>query len=551
MLKVKAISSLEKVLLGDQFEKFSELKSIHAARGERASFQIVVETIPTTDNRGNITIKTAVSPDFEEITTVDEVGYIPSEFPVDLLRADDDYLTKTPGLFPDALYPVKDNTLKIRQHSLHTLFLTLDIPQDMRSDSYDFAVTITDTRDESEYTVHVTLHIANVTMPANDLLYTQWMHCDSIADYFGVEMMSERHWTLIEQYIKTAARTGVTMMLTPLFTPPLDTAVGGQRPTMQLVHVELKNDEYHFDFSLFDRWVEMCHKYGIRYFEMSHLYTQWGVECCPKIIVEVNGQNEHLFGWHTKADGVEYKTFLSQFLPAFTSHLKTLGIDKNVYFHISDEPSLKREYDFDNYKKAKEFLAPYLVGFKMMDALSNIEFYDKGLIEIPVCATNHIEPFMERDIKERWCYYCCSQGEKVGNRFFAMPSYRNRILGIQMYVADMIGFLHWGYNFYYSAGATKKLDPYICSDGDLAWPSGDTYSVYPYDGKAIESIRTKVFYDALQDRMLLKKLEEKIGRTAVLDLINEIAGEKIDFSHYPRSADFLIKLHDAVLAALA
>ncbi len=551
MLKVKAISSLEKVFLGDELQNFEELKCIHAAKGERISFQVVVDIVADTTNRGGVLIKPAVSAEFKDITTVDEVGYIPSQFPADILRSDDDYLTKTPGLFPDVLYPVKNAISKARQFSLFTYFITLEIPLDYAIGEHDFVFSVTDTRDESVQDVHVKLDVVDVVMPTSDLLFTQWLHCDSIADYFGVEMMSPAHWELIEQFIKTAAHTGINMILTPLFTPPLDTAVGGERPTMQLVQVCLEDDRFTFDFSLLDRWVDLCHKYGIHHFEMSHLYTQWGVECCPKIMVNVHGEIKHLFGWHTKADGNEYKAFLSQFLPALTAHLKELGIAENVYFHISDEPSLKREYDFDNYKTAKDFISPFIKDFKMIDALSNIEFYDKGLIEIPVCATNHIEPFLEREIKERWCYYCCSQGEGVGNRFFAMPSYRNRILGVQLYLTNMVGFLQWGYNFYYCAGATQKIDPYVSSDCNLAWPSGDAYSVYPYEGRAIESIRTKVFFDALQDRMLLLKLEEKIGRESVIKLIDEIAGEKIDFSHYPRNTHFLIKLHDAVLAALA
>ena len=431
------------------------------------------------------------------------------------------------------------------------LFVTVDLPKDMAAGKYPLSVAITDQRDGSVCTAKIDVCLAPIAIAENDLIFTQWFHCDSIADFHGVEMMSEEHWQLIEQYIKTAARTGISMLLTPLFTPPLDTAVGGERPTMQLVGVSLENGCYSFDFSLLDRWVDLCQKYGIVYFEMSHLYTQWGVEFCPKIVVNVNGKNEKLFGWHTAAQGDAYRKFLSAFLPELTEHLKKLGIAERCYFHISDEPSLKREHDFENYKAAKEFLAPYVDGFKMIDALSNIEFYEKGLIEIPVCATDHIRPFMEKDIKERWCYYCCGQGDKVGNRFFAMPSYRNRILGVQMYVADMVGFLQWGYNFYYSARAEKKINPYITSDGDQAWPSGDPYSVYPYENGAVESLRTKVFYDALQDRILLKQLEQKIGRQAVLEMIFDLAGGEIDFENYPRNNKFLVELHDAVLKALA
>ena len=238
-------------------------------------------------------------------------------------------------------------------------------------------------------------------------------------------------------------------------------------------------------------------------------------------------------------------------MPALTAELDKLGIADKCYFHISDEPSISPEKpDYENYLAAKEFVAPLLKGCKIMDALSHVEFYDNGLIEYPVCSTNHLAPFMERDIKERWCYYCCSQGDKVANRFFAMPSYRNRISGVQLYVGDMVGFLQWGFNFYYSANAVHKIDPYVTSDGLRAWPSGDPYSVYPYRGTAIESIRSVVFFEGLQDRMLLKMLEKKIGRDKVLALISELAGGEVTFEEYPKNSKFLVQLHDRVLKML-
>ncbi len=549
MIKAKAIISLEKVMLTNDPDEFESVKILNSARGERISFQVIIKE----DKIGSRSdVKMSVRSKLLENITVATVGYIPSEMPVYIERCDDDYISKDPGLFPDVLYPVKrTDKIILGRYAPKTLWFTVNIPQDIEPGQYPVCITFTDLKDNSKTKVRVVINVINTVIDKNDLIFTQWFHCDSIADYFGVKMMSQQHWKLIEQFIKTAARTGITMLLTPLFTPPLDTAVGTQRPTMQLVRVVKTGDKYDFDFSLLDKWVDICHKYGIEYFEMSHLFTQWGVAYCPKIIVNVNGKDEHLFGWHVAAMSDMYKDFLSQFLPALTSHLEALKIADKCYFHISDEPSADpKKPDYENYLAAKKFVSAYLKGYKIIDALSNVEFYDNGLIEYPICSTNHIQPFMERDIKERWCYYCCSQGDKVSNRFFAMPSYRNRIMGVQLYAADMTGFLQWGYNFYYSAGAENKIDPYLTSDGIHSWPSGDPYSVYPYKGGAIESIRTVVFYQGLQDRMLLKMLERKIGRDRVLSLIEELAGEQITFENYPRNNKFLTELHDKVLEML-
>ena len=54
--------------------------------------------------------------------------------------------------------------------------------------------------------------------------------------------------------------------------------------------------------------------------------------------------------------------------------------------------------------------------------------------------------------------------------------------------------------------------------------------MYPYEKGAIESIRTVVFYEGLQDRMLLKALEKKIGAEAVRNMVREVAGCQVRFT---------------------
>ena len=131
-----------------------------------------------------------------------------------------------------------------------------------------------------------------------------------------------------------------------------------------------------------------------------------------------------------------------------------------------------------------------------------------------------------------------------------MPSYRNRIMGVQLYKHGIKGFLHWGYNFYYTQFAVKKIDPFAVTDAGAAFPSGDAFSVYPNDDDVAPSIRQKVFSNGLEDLRLLELLEEKIGRTAVLNLLEKVAGMDITFTEYPREEAFFERLYDAVFEKL-
>ena len=260
-------------------------------------------------------------------------------------------------------------------------------------------------------------------------------------------------------------------------------------------------------------------------------------------MVEEFGRQTKKFGWHTNADDSEYIEFLDAFLPALTSYLKQKGIDKKTYFHISDEPN---ETHLESYKKARTIVKKHLSEFKIIDALSNIEFYKKGLIDIPVAATNHINSFLEEDIKERWTYYCCGQSKDVSNRFFAMPSVRNRVIGSQLYKYDINGFLHWGYNFYYSQHSKRVINPYITTDADGAFQSGDAFSVYPYNDEVAESIRIKVFKDALQDLRAMKLLEKYKGKEFVIKTIEEEMNCEILFDKIPFFGDYVIKYRERI-----
>lgn len=77
-----------------------------------------------------------------------------------------------------------------------------------------------------------------------------------------------------------------------------------------------------------------------------------------------------------------------------------------------------------------------------------------------------------------------------------MPSYRNRILGLQIYKFNIEGFLQWGYNFYYNQYSLKKINPYIISSADKAFPSGDAFSVYPVTNGAGLSLRANIISSA-------------------------------------------------------
>jgi hypothetical protein len=550
MLRAILISSLDKVFLDTKINTLEPLYSASPYRNTTFSFQIAMtETACDAAHRRFVGI--SLDGIEQSAVTLRTVELIPSNMPAYPTRYDTEYVRTTPGLYPDLLQPLQmEGRVPCVMGQTRTVWVDIDTSA-LPDGKNDIKVNIID--GEATYTLTLALNVIPASLPEVDFPVTQWFHYDCLASYYNVPVFSERHWEIVENFIKTFIKCGNNTLLTPVFTPALDTYVGGERPTVQLVGVARDAEgKYTFDFSLLTRFMDMADRLGIKYFEIAHFFTQWGAAHAPKVMASTPNGYERIFGWDTDATGEEYTAFIRQFITELLDFLKARGDDKRCFFHISDEPQLAH---LEQYMKSKNSVLDLLEGYVIMDALSNVDFYRQGIIKNPIPCNNHIEPFLEAYAEEGredlWTYYCCSQNRHVSNRFFGSPGARTRYIGVQFYRNKISGFLQWGYNFYYNQGSHDLINPYIDSTGNYFVPSGDTYSVYPAtDGNALESVRILHFREGLDDMRALYLAESLVGREKVLEIIEpivkEMTGENIVFSRcIDRSSD-MMKLREKI-----
>ena len=534
----KLISSLEKVFPSDAMPKAQTEGSM--LKNEIYSFQLVgiFQNYENFEAYFDLTIDSALS----DCISVYQVGYVPSTFPALTDNfADDDYITKAPGLFPDPLYKIRDGRLRLIPGQLRSFWFAVEPEGKIPAGTYPIRIKLDDREHNWHCELTFMLEIIDAALPKQDLLCTGWFHGDCLSVLHNTEMQSDDYFALTEKYLKIYKKFGHNMILTPVFTPPLDTDIGGERPTNQLVDVTVTDGTYSFDFTNLKRWIGLCKSCGIEYFEISHLFTQWGAYHAPKIMATVNGSYQKIFGWETDSLSPEYHAFLDAFLPKLKEFLTAEGVYVNCLFHVSDEPHADHR---EQYEKVRKALLCHIEEDRLFDALSDFSFYENGLIHRPVVPVDVINPFVEHAVKPLWAYYCCCQGKKVANRFMAMPSYRNRVLGYQLYKHDIEGFLQWGFNFWFSGKSRYVIDPFADTSSGDCFPSGDAFVVYPLDkqGDVTVSLRLYVFHDALQDLRALKLLESYIGKDAVMAMLTDIQG----FEEYPRDNDALLLLRETI-----
>ena len=308
------------------------------------------------------------------------------------------------------------------------------------------------------------LDVQNFTLPEQQMIRFEWFHADCLASYYQVEPWSEKHWKIVENFAGNAFQHGINMLYTPLWTPPLDTAVGHQRPTCQLLEIELDlaNMKYSFNFDRLRRYIRMGRKIGFRRFSMSHLFTQWGAEFTPKIVASLRNVDKNtalnrygsesefvslagsgavpIFGWRVRSTSKEYADFLQQLMPVLLDVLRSeASLQAPVSFPFLNEPGMNH---ISTYAQLVAMIRPLLQELKTIEALSSFEFYKNGLVQNPVPSIAHLEDFVAR-LKAAGTYYCCTRKSMLPTAssvfLHAAPAYSARLPGCMTLKVSCIG----------------------------------------------------------------------------------------------------------------
>lgn len=389
----------------------------------------------------------------------------------------------------------------------------------------------------------LTLHVIPAELPENTLFYTNWFHYDCLADLYRLPLYSDAYFEMLEGHIRNAVKNGMTTLLTPAFTPALDTPVGMERRNVQLVSVTRENGTYHFDFTLLERFVRLALSCGIRYIEHCHLFSQWGATSAVNIYGTENGEYKRLFSWDDPADGEAYASFLQVYLKEFLDFAKKSGISDRLLFHISDEPNAEQAPGYSRaWAVVKNLLADYPVG----DALSNYSLYEEGLVQMPIVSTHNADDFFGK-CNNFMLYYTGGHMESgLSNRMLTSSPQKTRMLGVQLYKYRAKGFLHWGYNYYYGRMCHGVFDPAQDPCGYRNMPAV-SYLVYPlFDQTVASSLREIQMRDAMSDYAALKKLESLIGYDATMRFCTDFFGTEITVFTCPSSGEKLLAFREAL-----
>lgn len=413
---------------------------------------------------------------------------------------DEHLVAKAPAEVPDPLLDVRSVSVEAGRNQ--PIWLTVYVPETTKPGEYTTEVEII--ADGIPQIVPVKISVHPVTLPDDRTLFlTNWFNPGNIASAHRLQIWSEAYWKMLEAYARIMADHRQNVVITPI---------------MELI--KGRDDgkgNLSFDFSRFDRWVDLFKKAGvIGYIEGGHLggrseweapdfNASWPTIFMPDGSVRTNPS--------VKVTSEEYKQFLSVFLPALQQHLEERGL-LDVYFqHLCDEPI---SANAESYKKLASYVREYAPKLKIIDACMCSELV--GALDIWVPQPPHyekdIEFFRERQKAgdQVWFYTCLSPKGKYMNRFIDYPLIDVRLLHWVNFKYGLTGYLHWGLNYWRNEDPFGQLEPDWGGGNYL--PPGDSHIIYPGKRGPISSIRFEALRDGVEDFELLKLLEKKDAKKA-------------------------------------
>jgi hypothetical protein len=495
--------------------------TVDVARNERCSFQLGLRA----EGTGLLRVRVQVDAPSGLTAQVKRVGFVPVAHHNTPQQGDDadlDGRRQIPGFVPDPLF--EESEVVLPPGETHAFWVSVTVDAEATPGSHEVSVVVSPEGEaEQRHTAWVRVHDVCLE-PRRGFAVTNWFYADALIDWYQTDLFDKRFWEVAARYVRDVVDHNQDTLYVPVFTPPLD---GVKRPS-QLLRVERIGDHrYRFDWQDVARYVALARNTGVSNFEWCHFFTQWGARNAIRVY-QGQGRDEKLL-WEpdTAATSDTYRLFLAQYLPELYRFLQVEGIVAQSFFHVSDEPH--GESDLAAYREAREMLGELAPWMRVMDALTELDFAQQGLTDMPIPSIRTALDFVAAGVPS-WCYYCCGPRGRYLNRLLDTPLSKIAMHGFLFYRWPFQGFLHWGYNYWYESQTRRMIDPYFVQDGlawERGWAYGDPFMVYPGAGGPVDSMRWEVFSEALQDYALLQTLD--------VDRESELLAPIKSFEDFPKS----------------
>ena len=441
--------------------------TLRAWQGERANIQAVLYS---KSDQGNLSVRMTEWKKGGKATGIKDAGearFVNYVITDDYASCGNHPMSWDKWLVADVIDQDKPHAVPAME--TRPVWCTLEIPRGIEAGEYATALEVVDEAGKVVKSLELTVIVDSHELPE---VKDQKFHLDfwqqpyAVSRYYGVERWSDEHLEALRPYLKALGRAGQRVVSAILFYEPWGEQTHDLFDPM-VQTVKKADGTWAYDYTVFDKYVELCAEYGIDKYINCFSMVPWDMS-----FRYWDEASESYKAVQTNTATEEYRELWTSFLTAFKAHL----IEKGWFEKTNIALDERQEADMLN-----AYAIAGGLGFNMALAGN----YHNSLCDKfrDLCVQLGQEGrFTAAQLAERkakgWVstyYTSCANAEPniYSNSFPAEAAY------LPIYAAKMNldGYLHW---------AWMNWDEHPLTDSRFRkFGSGDTYCYYPGNRSSI------------------------------------------------------------------
>lgn len=341
-------------------------------------------------------------------------------------------------------------------------WLRVWVPQDVPAGIYSGTVSILN-GNKVLNTLNIKVNVKDQTLPSVDdwnFRLDLWQNPFAIARYHGVELWSKEHFEAMKPYMELYHQAGGAVITASIMHKPWNGQTYDYFESM-VTWMKKADGTWHFDYTVFDKWVEFMMKLGIKKEINCYSMVPWKLSF--QYFDQASNQMKFL---NMEPGSKQYDEVWTTMLKSFADHLKKKGWFGITHIAMDERP-------MDVMKKTIAVIHKADPDFKISLAGNLYEELSPVLNDYCVALSmKYPEKMLQQRKKEgkiTTYYTCCTEARP--NTFTFSPPAEAAWLGWYAAKENLDGYLRWALNSWVK-------DP-LRDSRFSAWAAGDTYLIYP------------------------------------------------------------------------
>ena len=434
--------------------------AIHAWKGERANIQAVLYS---KSDQGVLSVRMTEWQKDGKATGIKggEARFVNYVITDDYVSCGNHPMTLPQWLVADVIDQDKPHAVPAME--TRPVWCTLEVPRGIEAGEYTTALEVVDANGNVVKSLALTVNVNSHSLPtvAEQKFHLDfWQQPYAISRYYGVERWSEEHYEALRPYLQALGRAGQRVVSAILFYEPWGEQTHDLFDPM-VQTTKKSNGTWAYDYTVFDRYVELCAEYGIT--KQINCFSMLPWDMSFRYFDEASGSYKTLA---TTYSSTEYRELWTNFLTAFKAHLQQKGWFEKTVIAVDErgEAAMLKAYEIAN-----------ALGFKMAlagnyhSSLCNI-LHDK-CVQLGQEHYFTAAQLADRKSKNRITTFYTSCANSEPNIYTNSLPAEAAYLPIYAAKMNLDGYLHW---------AWCNWDEHPLTDSRFRkFGSGDTYCYYP------------------------------------------------------------------------